>query len=83
MGLPIETKFEADKHKKHPRKRILFDALAVVAGTGLVLGISDIFGTGSFSGLCLAIGAIFFGLAYIVKALEKAEEASAKYPRTS
>ncbi len=72
VGLPIEgTRVSADRPKKH----LLFDSLAVVAIAGLVLGVSDIFGAGSFSGLCLAFGAIFFGLAYIVKMLQKAEEA--------
>lgn len=68
-GLTVESEARA-----HHRPNYLFDALAITAGTGLVLGISDVFGAGGFSGLCLAIGAIFFGLAYIVKSLQTAEE---------
>jgi hypothetical protein len=67
---------------KHRKQHLLFDGLVIVAIAGLVLGVSDIFGAGSFSGLCLAFGAIFFGLAYILKLLHKAEEAAEKWPRS-
>ena len=78
-GLPIESRAVPATHKKHIH---LFDVLAIIAVTGLLLGVTDIFGAGSFSGLCLAIGAIFYGLALIVKTLRSAEEAAVKYPRS-
>jgi hypothetical protein len=75
VGLPVESTRPKLNARKH-----LFDILAIVAVTGLALGVSDLFGTGSVSGLCLAIGAIFFGLAFIVKTLQKAEEAAGDQP---
>lgn len=74
VGLPIESKAAPASHRK--RNHLPFDVLAIIAVTGLLLGVSDIFGAGSFSGLCLAIGAIFYGLALIFKVIEKAEEAA-------
>lgn len=50
----------------------LFKILAVISVAGLVLGLADV-GNGMFSGLCRAFGAVFFILAYITKALDKAE----------
>lgn len=38
-------------------------------------GLADVGGE-AFSGLCLAFGAILFGLSFIVKAIQKAEEAA-------
>jgi hypothetical protein len=76
-GLPIESKAVPAARKKHIQ---LFDILAIIAATGLLLGVTDLFGAGSFSGLCLAIGAIFYGLALIVKVIDKAEEAGRKNP---
>jgi hypothetical protein len=73
VGLQAESRAVPARHKKHIH---LFDVLAILAGTGLLLGVTDIFGAGSFSGLCLAIGAIFYGLALIVKVIHKAEAAA-------
>jgi hypothetical protein len=73
VGLPIESRAVPASRKKTDH---LFDALAIIAVTGLVLGVTDIFGAGIFSGLCLATGAIFYGLALIVKVIQKAEDAS-------
>jgi len=78
VGLPIESVAVPALRQKH--NNIPFDVLAVIAVTGLVLGVTDLFGAGSFSGLCLAIGAIFYGLALIVKVIDKAEEAGRNNP---
>ena len=56
-------------------KSIEFTILASVSAICLILGVADANG-GAFSGLALALGAIFFGLAFITKALQKAEEAA-------
>jgi hypothetical protein len=75
-GLPIHSTPISEARPKAKAKDYLFDALVGTAITGLFLGVSDIFGSGSFSGLCLAIGAIFYGLALIVKFIHKTEEAA-------
>lgn len=71
-GLP--TTPASDARPKAKAKDYLFYVLAATAVTGLFLGVSDIFGPGSFSGLCLAIGGIFYGLALVVKFIHKTEE---------
>jgi hypothetical protein len=53
-----------------------FRVLAVLSAIGLILGVANV-GGGAFSGLCLAFGAILFGLSFIIKAIHKAEEAAA------
>jgi hypothetical protein len=78
VGLPIESGAVPALRQKH--HNIPFDILAVIAVTGLVLGVTDLFGAGIFSGLCLAMGAIFYGLALIVKVIDKAEEAGRNNP---
>lgn len=50
----------------------LFKILVVVCLTGLVLGLCDV-GNAMVSGLCRAIGAVFFILAFITKVIQKAE----------
>ncbi len=50
----------------------LFKILAVLSLIALVVGLSDI-GSDMFSGLCRALGAVFFILAFITKAIHKAE----------
>lgn len=75
-GLTISSTPAMAARPRAKSKRLLFDALVIVTVTGLFLGVSDIFGSGSFSGVCLAIGAIFYGLALIVKFIHKAEEAA-------
>ena len=73
VGLAVESRAVPAARKKTDH---LFDVLAIIAVTGLLLGVTDIFGAGSFSGLCLAIGAIFYGLALIFKVIQKAEDAA-------
>jgi hypothetical protein len=73
VGLQVESRAVPASREKHIH---LFDVLAIIAVTGLLLGVTDIFGAGSFSGLCLAIGAICYGLALIVKVIQKAEAAA-------
>jgi len=50
-----------------------FRLLAALSATGLAVGLADV-GGGAFSGLCLAGGAILFGLSFIFKALHVAEQ---------
>ena len=60
------------------RTNLEFKILAALSITGLILGVADV-GGGAFSGLCLAFGAILFGVSFIIKAIQKAEQA-AVYP---
>lgn len=50
----------------------LFKILAFVAVAGLVVGLLNV-GNDMFSGFCRAFGAVFFILAFITKAIDKAE----------
>ena len=50
----------------------LFKVLVVLCLLGLALGLADV-GSGTFSGLCRALGAVCFILAFITKAIQKAE----------
>ncbi len=50
----------------------LFKILVVLSLIGLAVGLSDV-GNAMFSGLCRALGAVFFVLAFITKAIHKAE----------
>ena len=51
-----------------------FRVLSTLSATGLVLGVANV-GGGAFSGLCLGFGAILFGLSFIMKAVQMAENA--------
>jgi hypothetical protein len=53
----------------------LFKILVVVCLTCLALGLGDI-GNSMVSGLCRAMGAVFFILAFITKMIQKAEASS-------
>lgn len=55
------------------RKRKLSIILAVAFVVSIALGVSDI-GSEMFTGLCRALGAVFFILACLAYAIEKAEE---------
>jgi len=50
----------------------LSSILFIISLTSLVIGLSDV-GSNEFSGLSRAMGAVFFILAYIRRAIEKAE----------
>jgi hypothetical protein len=52
-----------------------FRILAILSATDLMAGLANVGGE-AFSGLCLAFGAILFGLSFIVKAIQKAEDAA-------
>ena len=54
----------------------MFKMLAILSVISLVVGLSNA-GNGMFSGLCRAFGAVLFILAFITKAIHKAEEAVA------
>ena len=53
-----------------------FRALATTSAVGLALGVANVGGP-EFSGLCLGFGSILFGLSFIVKAVQMAEQAAA------
>lgn len=50
-----------------------FRVLAVLSAIGLILGLANLGGS-AFSGLCLAFGAVLFGLSFIINAIHNAEE---------
>jgi hypothetical protein len=71
--LPASSGLAATSKTK--RINLEFKIFAACSLTGLVLGVAGA-GGGAFSGLCLAFGAILFGLSFIIKALQKAEDAA-------
>ena len=73
--LPASSRLAATSQSKTKRTDLEFRILAAFSITGLILGVADV-GGGAFSGLCLAFGAILFGLSFIIKAVQKAEEAA-------
>jgi len=76
--VPDSSMLAATSRLNTKRTNLEFKILAALSITGLILGVADV-GGGAFSGLCLAFGAILFGVSFIIKAIQKAEQA-AVYP---
>ena len=73
--LPDSSRLAATSRTKTNRINLEFKILVACSIIGLILGVANV-GSGAFSGLCLAFGAILFGLSFIIKAIQKAEEAA-------
>lgn len=74
--LPDSSRLAADSRLNTKRTNLEFRILAAFSIAGLILGVANV-GGGAFSGLCLAFGAILFGLSFIIKAIQKAEQTAA------
>lgn len=72
--LPESSRPAVTSRPKTKRAGFGFKLLAASSITCLILGVANV-GDGAFTGLCLALGAILFGLSFIIKAIQKAEEA--------
>ena len=73
--LPDSSRLAATSRRNTKRTNLEFKILAACSIAGLILGVADA-GGGAFAGLCLAFGAVLFGLSFILKAIQKAEEAA-------
>jgi|HubBroStandDraft_6_1064221.scaffolds.fasta_scaffold1306270_1 hypothetical protein len=71
-SLPATPMPTSASERKIKARNTLFKILATAAVAGLLLGVLDV-GNDAFSGLCRAFGAVFFILAFITKAIDKAE----------